>query len=38
MESVTQVTIMDKSVCISLHANALWKDMNQSVLLPAMGK
>ena len=32
MESETQVQILDKSVFISLHANALGKSMNPSVV------
>ena len=34
MESATQVQILDKVV--SLHANALWKGMNTSVLPTAV--
>ena len=38
MKLVTQVQILDKVVCISLHANALRKGMNLSDLLPDIGK
>ena len=32
MDSVTRVQILDETVCISLHTNALGKSMNLSVL------
>ena len=35
MDSATRVQIHDEAACISLCANALWKDMNQSFLSPA---
>ena len=38
MDSVSQVQILDKGVCISLHAYAFKKDMNPFILSPAMGK
>ena len=38
MDSVTHVQILHEVVCISLHANAFKKSMNQSILPLAMGK
>ena len=38
MESTTQVQIQHKAVYILLHANALEKDMNPSLLTPPMDK
>ena len=38
MEFATQVQILDKAVCISLHANALGKGMNPSFSDSTMGK
>ena len=38
MKSANQVQILDKSICISLCANAFEKDMNQSFLFPVMAK
>ena len=38
MESVAQVQILDEAVCVSLHANALERDINPSFLSQAMGK
>ena len=34
MESVTQIQILDKVVCISISTNALGKGMNPSVFQP----
>ena len=38
MKSATQVQILAETFSISVHANALGKGMNPTVLLPAMGK
>ena len=38
MELVNGVQTLDAALCISLLTNALWKIINQSILLPAMGK
>ena len=38
MDSLKQVQILVEAVYISLHANALAKGMNPSVLPPVMGK
>ena len=35
---MTGVQILDEAVCISLGANAFWKDMNSSAILLAIGK
>ena len=37
-ELATQIQILDEAVCISLCTNPLGKDMNPSVLSPAIGK
>ena len=38
MDIVTQVQILDKTVCISHSGNALGKAKNPTILHPAMGK
>ena len=38
LESVTQVQIWEEAVCFSLHANALGKGIDLSVLSTAMDK
>ena len=38
MKLVNQVQILDEAVCVSLHANAIEKGMNPSVLPLTMGK
>ena len=38
MESATWVQILDEAVCISLHADALKKGMNPSILSQVKGK
>ena len=38
MGSAAQVQILNKTVCISCCANALVNVLNQSLLLPALGK
>ena len=35
---MSQVQILDEVISASLHANASKKDINLSVILPAMGK
>ena len=35
---MTQVKILDESVCLSVRANALGKGINPSVPTPSMGK
>ena len=37
MESVIRVRIVDEIVCISHYANTLGKNMNPTILLPALG-
>ena len=36
MDLLIQIQFLNKAVCISLWANALWKGINPSVLIPAM--
>ena len=38
MDTVTQVQILDETVCISHRSNTLGKGMNPIILPPAMGK
>ena len=38
MNSVTRVQFLDKTICISLSANTLWKGVNPTILPPAMDK
>ena len=38
MDTVTRVQIQDKTDCISLSTNTLWKDMNSIILSPAIVK
>ena len=38
MKSANRVQILDKAVCISLHANALGNSMSASIPPSAMGK
>ena len=38
MDMVTQVEIQDETICISNSINTFGKGLNQTVLLPTMGK
>ena len=38
MELITQIKILDETVCISHSANTLRKGMNETILSPAIGK